>query len=163
MTDEDYDELSTKRDMVRLLANDASAEQLDAAMHACIDTRLNDAERRTVLIEAIYTSWCERLAKKPRPPGVDVTATQEDIRRMFLDIHAAVGAPRPPQSRSLGENSECQDMGPTARLSVVVAEPLPQPAPWGETSGVTTPIRARLSSDWARARWLDREFRRSAV
>jgi hypothetical protein len=160
MTDEDYDELSTKRDMVRLLANDATAEQLDAAMHACIDTRLNDAERRTVLIEAIYTSWCERLAKKPRPRGVDVAATQEDVRRIFLDIQAAVGAPRPPQSRSLEEG---QDMAPMARLSVVLTEPLPQPAPWDETSGVATPIRARLSSDWARARWLDRESRRSAV
>ena len=157
MTYEDYDELSTKRHMVRLLANEASAEQLDAAIHACINTRLNDAERRTVLIEAIYTSWCERLAKKPRPPGVDVAATQEDVRRMFLDIHAVMGAPRPPQPAS----SEEKSMTPMARLSVLLTEPLPQPAPWDETSGVATPIRARLSSDWARARWLDLELRRS--
>ena len=163
MTDKDYDELSTRRDIVRLLANDATAEQLDAATHACLDSRLSDAECRSVLIEAIYRSWCERLAKKPRPPGVEVATTQEDVRRMFLDIHAIVGAPRPPQPASLDEKSECQDLAPTARLSVVVPEPLSQPAPSDETSGVATPIRACLSSDWARARWLDRELRRSAV
>jgi hypothetical protein len=163
MTDEDYDGLSTKREMVRLLAKDATGEQLDAAMHACIDNRLNDAERRTVLIETIYGSWCKRLGTRPRPPGVDVAATGEDVRRMFLDINAIVGAPRPPQPAPSDEKSECQDTAPIARLSVGVPEPSPQPAPWDEKSGVVAPIRASLSSDWARARWLDRELMRSGV
>jgi hypothetical protein len=159
MTDEDYDGLSTKREMVRLLAKDATGEQLDAAMHACIDSRLNDAERRTVLIEAIYGSWCERLG----PPGADFAITWENVRRMFLDIHAVVGAPRPPQLASSDEKSEHQDMAPMARLSGRVPEPPPNPAPWGEKFGVAAPIGACVPSDWARARWLDRELMRSAV
>jgi hypothetical protein len=95
MTDQDYDELSTKREMIRLLANDATAEQLDAAMHACIENRLNDAEHRTILIQTIYRSWYERLGKRPRPAGVDVTATWEDVERMFRDVLAMVVVPRP--------------------------------------------------------------------
>jgi hypothetical protein len=121
MADEDYDELSTRRDMVRLLANDATAERLDAAMHACIDGHLNDAERRTILIQTIYRSWYERLGKRPRPPGADFALTWEDVERMFLDIHAIVGAPRPPphQPTPLGEKSECYDMvAPMNRLPV---------------------------------------------
>jgi hypothetical protein len=144
MTEEDYDELSTKRDLVRLLANDATAEQLDAAMHACIDNRLNDAERRTLLIQTIYRSWYERLGKRPRPPGADLAPTWEDVRRMFVDIRAMIGAtpassekktelldiaapiprlpvggPEPPQQTSSPEIAELQDVAtPMARLSV---------------------------------------------
>jgi hypothetical protein len=122
MTDKDYDELSTKREMVRLLAKDATDEQLDAAIDACLDKRLNDAERRTVLIQSIYGSWYERLAKRPRPPDADLAPTWDDIERMFLDIHAAVGAPqRPPQPASSDKKSELQDMAaPMARLPVGV-------------------------------------------
>ena len=118
MTDNDYDELSTKREMIRLLAKGATGEQLDAAIHACLDNRLNDAERRTVLIRAIYGSWYDRVAKRPRPPGADFPVTWQDVERMFLDIQAAVGAPRPlPQPASLDEQSARQSMAaPMPRL-----------------------------------------------
>ena len=43
MAGEEYDELSTKRERVRLLAKGATGEQLEAAIHACVDNRLNDA------------------------------------------------------------------------------------------------------------------------
>jgi hypothetical protein len=129
MIREDYDELSTKREMIRLLANNATAEQLDAAIHACIDSRLNDAERRTLLIQTIYRSWYERLGKKPRPAGADFAPTWEDVERMFLDILGFVSAPRPPPS-----------------------EPPTQPAPSDQKSGIVAPIRGRLSLDWTRAR-----------
>jgi hypothetical protein len=116
MADKDYDELSTRRDIVRLLANGASAEQLDAAMHACIDSHMNDAERRTILIQTIYRSWYERLEKRPRSRGGDFALTWEDVERMFLDVHEIVGAARPPQrqSRSSDEKSD----GPDATVSV---------------------------------------------
>ena len=111
MVDKEYDELTTKRDIVRLLANDASAAQLDAAMRACIDGHLNDAEHRTILIQTIYRSWYERLEKRPRSPGGDFALTWEDVERMFLDVHQIVGAAKPPprQSRSPDEKSEGPD------------------------------------------------------
>jgi hypothetical protein len=147
VTDKDDNGLSTKREMVRLLAKDATGEQLDAAIDACVDSALNDAERRSVLIETIYRSWCVRLGKRAQP-----LPTWEDVRQMFLDIHAAVGVPQtplklaslgvaaptarllvpmaglsvgvpqpPPKSASSDEKSECQDMAaPVARLSVGV-------------------------------------------
>jgi hypothetical protein len=149
MTDEDYDELSTKREMVRLLAMDATDEQLDAAIHACIDNRLNDAERRTVLIETIYRSWCVRLGKRPRPPGVDFAATWEDVQRMFVDVQTAIGVPAlPPKPASSDEHSGSRDMAaPRARLPVQVPEPPPQPTSSDEITelqDVAAPV-ARLS------------------
>jgi hypothetical protein len=169
VTDDDHDELSTKRGMVTLLAKDATAEQLDAAIHACIDNRLNDAERRTVLIETIYGSWCERLGKRPRPPGADFAPTWEDVRRMFLDIRAILGAPRPPPQPassdarlSVGIPAHSDDSMVLEHIGRALDEPPPQPAPSDEKSGVAAPIRARLSLDWARARWLERELMRSA-
>ena len=124
MTDEGYDELSTKREMVRLLAKDATAEQLDAAINACMDSRLDDAERRSLLIQSIYRSWYERLGKRPRPAGVDVTATWEDVEQMFRDVLAMVGVPRPaapgPLSRPapLDQKSESQSMAPMASVGI---------------------------------------------
>jgi hypothetical protein len=127
MTDKHDDELSTKRDMVRLLAKDATGEQLDAAIHACIDSRLNDAERRTVLIETIYRSWRERA---------DFAPAWEDVRRMFLDIHEAVGVPQLPRQPSASEEkSEFQGMAtPIARLSIGAPQPPPQPTSSDEKS-----------------------------
>jgi hypothetical protein len=171
---EDYDELSTKREMVTLLANDATGEQLDAAMHACIDNRLDDAERRTILIQTIYRSWHERLRKRPRPAGADFAPTWEDVERMFLDILAIVGATRssppepPPQPASSDKRSESEGMTPIARLSVGVPalggdsavlehirraldEPPPHPASPAKKSGMAAPIRASLL-DWSRPR-----------
>ena len=118
MADKDYDDLSTKREMVRLLVKHATGEQLDAAIDACLDKRLNEAERRTVLIQTIYGSWHERLVKRPRPSGADIAPTWQDVERMFLDIQAAVGAPRPlPQPASLDEQSARQSMAaPMPRL-----------------------------------------------
>ena len=152
MTDKEDDELSTKREMVRLLAEDATGEQLDAAINACIDNRLNDAERRTVLIETIYRSWCVRVGKRPRPPGSDFAPTWEDVRRMFLDIHASVGVPQPPpQLTSSDEESQLQDMTAVmAPSSVGFPEPPPQLTSSDEKSAA--PVRARLSLNWARAR-----------
>ena len=171
MADEDYDELSTKREMVRLLAKDATGEQLDAAIHACLDNRLNDAERRTVLIQTIYGSWYDRVAKRPRPPGADFPVMWEDVERIFLDIHAIVGAPRPPpQPASSDEKSEIQSVVPMNLLSVGVPahddepavleqiqrapnEPPPQPASSDQKSDAAAQIRARLLSlNWGRAR-----------
>jgi hypothetical protein len=118
MTDEGYDELSTKREMVRLLARDATAEQLDAAIYACMDNRLNNQERCTALIQTIYAAWYERLGKRPRLPGADFAPTWEDVERMFLDILAMLGAPRSSLSpTSSHEQSESQSMAaPMARL-----------------------------------------------
>ena len=154
MVDEDDDELSTKREMVRLLAKDATGEQLDAAIHACIDNRLNGAERRTVLIETIYRSWFVRLEKRPRAAGAEFAPTWEDVRRMFRDIHAIVGVPQPPpQPTSSDDKSESRGTAaPMARLPLSVPQPPPQPTSSDEKSGATAPIRARLSLDWARAR-----------
>jgi hypothetical protein len=138
MTDEGYDELSTKREIVRLLAKDATAEQLDAAIDACLDKRLNEAERRTALIQTIYGSWHERLMKRPRPSGADLAPTWEDVERMFLDIRAAVGAPRPlPPPASLDEQSARQRMAaPMPRLPGVAAH--------GEESAMLEHIRRSL-------------------
>jgi hypothetical protein len=136
MADEDYDELSTKREMVRLLAKDATGEQLDAAIQACIGNRLNDAELRTVLIETIYRSWFVRLEKRPRAAGAEFAPTWEDVRRMFLDVLGIVGAPRPPsQPTSSGDKSESRGMAaPIARLPRSVPQPPPQPMSSDEKS-----------------------------
>jgi hypothetical protein len=171
---EDFDELSTKREMVTLLANDATGEQLDAAMDACIDNRLDDAERRTILIQTIYRSWHERLRKRPRPAGANFAPTWEDVERIFLDVLAIVGAPLssrpqpPPQPASSDKKSESQGMAPIARLSVDVPalsgdsavfehirraldEPPPQAASPDKKFGIAAPIRASLL-DWSRPR-----------
>jgi hypothetical protein len=150
MTDQDYDELSTKREMVRLLATDARGEQLDAAIDACLDKCLNDAERRTVLIQTIYASWYERLMKRPRPPGADVTPTWDDVERMFLDIHAAVGVPRPPPQRaSSDEQSDSQSMAaPMAPLPVGIPEPPPQRTSFEEKSELQD-IAAQMARSFA--------------
>jgi hypothetical protein len=134
MTDKDYDELSTKREMVRLLAKDATAEQLDAAIYTCMDNRLNDEERRTVLIQTIYTSWYERLTKRPHAPGVDFAVQWQDVERMFRDVLAMVGAPRSSSApTSSDEKSESQSMtARIARLPVAVPEPPPDPVPQDE-------------------------------
>jgi hypothetical protein len=158
MADEDYDELSTKREMVRLLAKEATGEQLDAAIHACLDNSLNDAERRTVLIQTIYGSWYDRVTKRPRLPGADFAPTWEDVQRMFLDVLAFVGAPRqPPQPTWSDDKSESQSVVPINRLSVgvpahddepavlehirrAVDDPPPQPASSDQKSDTATPI-----------------------
>jgi hypothetical protein len=115
--------------MVRLLAKDATAEQLDAAIYACMDNRLNDEERRTVLIQTIYASWYERLTKGPRAPGADFAVQWQDVERMFRDVLAMVGAPRSsPPPTSSDEKSESQSTtAPIARLPVAVPEPSPEP------------------------------------
>jgi hypothetical protein len=151
MADKEYDELSTRRERVGLLAKGATGGQLDAAIHACVDNRLNDAERRTVLIQTIYESWYERLMKRPRPPGADFALTWEDVERMFLDVHAIVGVPRPPpQPASSDEQSDSQSMAaPMARLRVRVPEPPPQRTSCDEKSelqDIAAPM-ARLSVD----------------
>jgi hypothetical protein len=131
MTDKDGDGLSTKREMIRLLATDATGEQLDAAIHACVDNGLNDAERRSVLIETIYRSWCVRLGKRPQP-----LPTWEDVRQMFLDIHAAVGVPQPPlKPPSLDMTAlTARLLVPMARLSVGFPPPPPKSAASDERS-----------------------------
>ena len=138
MTDKDDDELSTKREMVRLLANDATGEQLDAAIDACLDKRLDDAERRGVLIQTLYESWYERLTQRPRPPGADVAPTWEDVEQMFLDVHAFVGAPRRPSQQASSDNkSELQGRAaPMPRLPGVAAH--------GEDSSMLEHIRRAL-------------------
>ncbi|MBV8513411.1 MAG: hypothetical protein JO289_24870 [Xanthobacteraceae bacterium] len=139
MTDQDYDELSTKREMVRLLAKGAAAEQLDAAINACMDGRLNDEERRTVLIQTIYRSWYERLTKRPLAPGADFAAVQwQDVERMFRDVLAMVGAPRSsPPATSSDEKVESQSMAaPIARLAVAAPEPSPEPGSLDKTTEV---------------------------
>jgi len=149
MTGKDDDELSTKREMVKLLAEDATGEQLDAAINACIDNRLDDAQCRTVLIETIYRSWCVRVGKRPRPPGSDFAPTWEDVRRMFLDVHASVGVPqRLPQPTSLDEKSQLQDMtAAMAPSSVGFPEPPPPPTSSVEKSQLqdVTPAMAPSS------------------
>ena len=128
MTDQGYDELGTKRQMVRLLAKDATAEQLDAAIYACMDNRLNDEERRTVLIQTIYASWYERLTKRPRAPGADFTAVQwQDVERMFRDVLAMIGAPRsslPPTSLD-----EITDLGEQSTALAHIGRALDEPPP----------------------------------
>jgi hypothetical protein len=47
------DELSAKREMVRLLAWDATVEQLDTAMRALIPEDLNHTERRTAVSQSL--------------------------------------------------------------------------------------------------------------
>ena len=128
MADKDYDDLSTKREMVRLLVKHATGEQLDAAIDACLDKRLDDAGRRGVLIQTVYGSWYERSAKRPRPSGADLAPTWDDIEQMFLDVHAVAGVPRPPsQPASSDEQSGSQSVtAPMARLPVGVPEPPPR-------------------------------------
>jgi hypothetical protein len=122
MTDGGYDELSTKREMVRLLAKDATAEQLDAAINACMDNRQNDQERHTALIQTIYASWYERVGKRPRASGADFAPTWEDVERMFRDILAMVGAPRSSLPPTSDEQFESRSMAaPMARLPAAVS------------------------------------------
>jgi hypothetical protein len=138
-------------------------------MHACIDNRLDDAERRTILIQTIYRYWHERLRKRQQPAGAAFAPTWEDVERMFLDIVAVVGAapsspPEPPPQPAPSEKKSTQ----IARLSVdlpaldgdsavlehirrALDEPLPQAASPDKKLGMTAPIRASLL-DWSRPR-----------
>jgi hypothetical protein len=64
------DELSAKREMVRLLARDATVEQLDTAMRALIPEDLNHTERRTAVSQSltnraqVHLPWSSSVISK---------------------------------------------------------------------------------------------------
>ena len=137
MTDEGYDELSTKREMVRLLAKDATGEQLDAAIDACLDKRLNDAERRGVFIRTVYGSWYERLAKKPRPSGVWLPHGTMSSECFVIYTRSLAPHDRLHRQRHLDEQSARHNMAaPMPRL--------PGVATHGEESAMLEHIRRAL-------------------